>query len=73
MRRRLIVKSFPGISVNAVNRQIWAALTAIMILKRLQIISKLNWSFSNLINLLRLNISTYNDIYRWINERRYAM
>jgi hypothetical protein len=69
IKQNLIIKSFLGTSENAVKCQIWAALTAIMLVKYLQLISKVSWNFSNLINLLRWNIFTYEDVHKWIDER----
>jgi hypothetical protein len=57
-----------GTSENALHIQIWTALIAMLIIKFLQFRSKLNWSLSNLVALLRWNLFTYRDLWEWINN-----
>lgn len=68
IKQNLRIKTFVGTSFNAVMIQIWTALIAILILKYLQAKSKMNWSLSNLVAMLRMNLLTYKDLWEWINH-----
>ena len=68
LKQNLKIKSFVGTSPNAVKIQIWTALIAMLILKYLQIKATFNWSLSNLVALLRMNLFTYRDLWAWLNE-----
>lgn len=68
LKQNLKIKTFVGTSPNALKIQIWTALIAMLILKYLQIKSSFSWSISNLAALLRMNLFTYRDLWRWINE-----
>jgi hypothetical protein len=67
LKQYLKVKSFVGTSANAVHIQIWTALIAMLLVKYLQLRAKLGWALSNLIALLRWNLFTYRDLWRWID------
>jgi hypothetical protein len=41
---------------------------AILLLKYLQICSRLAWSLSNLLALLRLNLFVHRDLWAWLDE-----
>jgi hypothetical protein len=62
------VKSFPGISANAVKTQIWTAPIAMPILKYLQMKSSFGWSLSNLAALLRRQLFIFRDLWAWLNN-----
>jgi IS4 transposase len=68
IKQNLRIKTFVGTSFNAVMIQIWTALIAILILKYLQAKSKMNWSLSNLVAMLRMNLLTYKDLWECINH-----
>ncbi|MBN2236190.1 MAG: IS4 family transposase, partial [Bacteroidales bacterium] len=68
IKQNLRIKTFVGTSFNAVMIQIWTALIAILILKYLQAKSKMNWSLSNLVAMLRMNLLTYKNLWEWINH-----
>jgi len=68
LKQNLKIKTFVGTSANAVKIQLWTALIAILLLKYLQLKSSFAWSFSNLVALLRMNLFTYRDLWRWINN-----
>jgi hypothetical protein len=68
LKQNLRIKTFVGTSFNAVMIQIWTALISIMILKYLQFKSKINWSLSNLVAMLRMNLLTYKDLWEWVNQ-----
>ena len=68
LKQNLKIKTFVGTSANAVKIQIWTALIAILVLKYLQLLSKLKWSISNLLALLRMNLFTHRDLMAWLNQ-----
>lgn len=68
LKQNLKVKTFVGTSANAVQIQIWTALIAILLFKILQFKSRMSWSLSNLVALLRFNLFTYRDLWEWIND-----
>lgn len=68
LKQNLKIKTFVGTSANAVKIQIWTALIAMLILRFLQLRSKYNWSLSNLVALLRMNLFTHRDFWAWLNK-----
>ena len=68
LKQNLKIKTFVGTSANTVKIQIWTALIAILVLKYLQLLSKLKWSLSNLVALLRMNLFTHRDLMAWLNQ-----
>jgi hypothetical protein len=68
LKQNLKIKTFVGTSANAVKIQIWTALIAILILRFLQLRSKFNWSLSNLVALLRMNLFTHRDLWAWLDK-----
>lgn len=68
LKQNLKIKTFVGTSSNAVHIQIWTALISILLLKYLQFRSRLAWSLSNLVALLRWNLFTYRDLWKWIDQ-----
>jgi hypothetical protein len=68
LKQNLKIKTFVGTTANALKIQIWTALIAILILKYLQMKSTFQWSLSNLVALLRMNLFTYRDLWAWLNE-----
>ncbi|MCL6543543.1 MAG: IS4 family transposase [Roseiflexus sp.] len=68
IKQNLKIKTFVGTSPNAVKIQIWTALIAMLILRFLQLQAKFNWSLSNLLALLRLNLFTHRDLWAWLNK-----
>ena len=68
LKQNLKIKTFVGTSANAVKIQIWTALIAMLILKFLQLRSRFNWSLSNLVALLRMNLFTHRDLWAWLNQ-----
>jgi hypothetical protein len=68
LKQNLQVKSFVGTSENALRIQIWTALIAILLLKWLHHLSKAKWSLSNLASMLRLNLFTYRDLQKWLDD-----
>ena len=68
LKQGLKVKTFVGTSENAVQIQIWTALIAMLVLKYLQMRSTFDWSLSNMIALLRQQLSVYRDLWTWLNN-----
>ncbi|MEW6376357.1 MAG: IS4 family transposase [Thermodesulfobacteriota bacterium] len=68
LKQNLKIKTFVGTSPNAVKIQIWTALIAMLILRFLQLRSQFNWSLSNLVALLRMNLFTHRDLWVWLNK-----
>jgi hypothetical protein len=68
IKQNLKIKTFVGTSSNALKIQIWAALIAMLLLRYLQLRSRYNWSLSNLVALLRMNLFTHRDLWRWIDQ-----
>jgi hypothetical protein len=68
LKQNLKVKSFVGTSRNALLIQIWTALIAMLLLKWLHHLSQAKWSLSNLASMLRLNLFTYRDLRRWLEN-----
>jgi len=68
LKQNLRIKTFVGTSENALRIQIWTALIAILLVKYLQFQSRLGWSLSNLVALLRWNLFSYRDLWEWIND-----
>jgi hypothetical protein len=67
LKQTLKVKTFLGVSANAVKTQIWTALIAMLILKYLQMKSTFGWSLSNLAALLRQQLFIFRDLWAWLN------
>lgn len=68
IKQNLKIKTFVGTSKNALLIQIWTALTVILLLKYLKFRSSMNWSLSNLVAMLRYNLFTYRDLWRWLDN-----
>jgi len=68
IKQNLKIKTFVGTSPNALLIQIWTALIAILVLRYLKYRSQFQWSLSNLVAMLRYNLFTYRDLWRWIDE-----
>jgi hypothetical protein len=71
IKQNLKLKTFVGTSENAVKIQIWTALISILLLKILQMRSKIGWSLSNLSAMLRFNLMAYRDLWSWLDEPYY--
>jgi len=68
LKQNLKIKTFVGTSANAVKIQIWTALIAMLILRFLQLRSKIHWSLSHLVALLRMNLFTHRNLWDWLND-----
>lgn len=68
IKQNLKIKTFVGTSFNAIMTQIWTALIAILVLKYLKLRSKVSWSVSNLVAMLRYNLFSYRELWTWIDN-----
>jgi IS4 transposase len=72
LKQNLKVKSFLGVSANAVKAQIWTALIAMLILKYLQMKAIFGWSLSSLAALLRPQLFIFRDLWAWLDNPQEA-
>lgn len=68
LKQNLKIKSFLSTSPNAVWTQIWTAVIAMLLLRYIQLKSKVNWGFSNLLYFLRMNLFVYRDLWEWLEK-----
>jgi IS4 transposase len=68
IKQLLPVQTFLGTSENAVQTQIWIALIAILLLKFLQMKSQFQWSLSNLLVMIRINLIQYLNLWLWLSH-----
>jgi hypothetical protein len=64
----LKIKSFIGTNDNAIWIQIWTALISLLILKFLKEMSKYDWSLSNVIAFLRMNLFNKINLDEWLHH-----
>jgi hypothetical protein len=68
LKQNLRLKTFVGVSANAVRTQLFTALIAILLLRYLQLRARHGWSLSNLTALLRQQLFVYRDLWSWLDE-----
>lgn len=68
LKQNLKIKTFVGTSANAVKTQIWTALISMLLLRYLQLSSRIGWSLANLVALLRMNLFTHRDLMSWLDQ-----
>ena len=68
IKQLLKINSFIGTSRNAVETQIWTALSTMLLLCWLKHIAKYKWGLANLVVSLRLNTFTKIELNKWLNE-----
>lgn len=68
LKQNLRIKSFLSTSPNAVWTQIWTAVIAMLLIRYLQLKARYNWSFSNLLYFLRMNLFVYRDLWDWLHH-----
>lgn len=68
IKQLLKFKRFIGISRNAVETQIWAALVTMLLLCGLKHIAKYKWRLANLVVSFRLKPSLKWTLKNWLNE-----
>lgn len=68
LKQNLRIKTFVGVSANALQTQVWTALIAILVLRYLKLKASFGWSLSNLVALLRFNLFAYRDLWAWLSD-----
>lgn len=68
LKQLVRIKSFIGTSRNAVETQIWTAMTTMLILTWLKHIARYKWALANLVVTLRLNTFTKIAPKKWLDE-----
>ncbi len=68
IKQYMKIKSFVGTSQNAVQIQIWTAMTAILLMKFLKETAKYEWHLSNLVTFIRLNLFVKIDLQQWLDN-----
>lgn len=68
LKQHLKIKTFVGTSPNALAVQIWTALIAILLVKFLTFKSKCQLPLCRLVALLRLNLFSYRDLWKWLDD-----
>jgi hypothetical protein len=68
LKQNLKIKTFLSTSPNAVWTQIWTAVIAMLLLRYIQVKSKVTWGFSNLLYFLRMNLFVYRDLWDWLQQ-----
>lgn len=68
LKQHLKIKSFIGTNENSMWIQIWTALITLLLLKYLKELAKYNWSLSNLIAFIRMNLFVKISLIEWLDE-----
>ena len=68
LKQNLKIKTFVGVTENALRIQIWTALIAMLIVKWLQHVSTAKWSLSILVKSLQWNLFSYRNLLAWLND-----
>ncbi len=68
IKQNLRIKSFVGTSANALKIQIWTALIALLLIRYLQLRSKMTWHLSRFIALLRHQLFVYRDLWLFLDR-----
>ncbi len=68
LKQNLKIKTFVGTSANALKIQIWTALIALLLVRYLQLRSRLQWHLSRFVALLRHQLFVYRDLWRFLDD-----
>ena len=68
LKQHLKIKTFIGTSINALKIQIWTALITMLLIRLMQFKSQCYLPLCRLFALLRLNLFTYRDLWRWLEN-----
>jgi hypothetical protein len=68
LKHNLKIKTFVGTSANALKIQIWTALIALLLVRYLQLRSRLQWHLSRFVALLRHQLFVYRDLWRFLDN-----
>lgn len=67
IKQNLRIKTFVGTSANALKIQIWTALIALLLVRYLQLRSKMAWHLSRFIALLRQQLFVHRDLWKFLD------
>ena len=67
LKQLLRIKSFIGISRNAVETQIWTAMITMLLFMWLKHIARYKWALANLAFLATTEYIPQIDLYKWLN------
>ena len=67
IKQNLRIKTFVGKSANALKIQIWTALIALLLLRFLQLRSRVQWHTRRFIVLLRRQLFVYRGLFRFLD------
>jgi IS4 transposase len=68
LKQNLKIKTFVGTSANALKIQIWTALIALLLLRYLQLRSRLQWHLSRFVALMRHQLFVYRDLWSFLDN-----
>jgi hypothetical protein len=68
LKQNFPLKYFLGDNENAIEIQIWAALLANLLLTMIRSRLKRNWSFSNMVSVVRQQLMNYINIYSFLED-----
>jgi IS4 transposase len=68
LKSHLKIKSFIGTNENAMWIQIWTALITLLLLRYLKELANYNWSLSNMIAFLRMNLFVKIVLKEWLDN-----
>ena len=68
LKQHLKIKSFIRTNEKAMWIQIWTALITLLLLRYLKELAKYNWSLSNMIAFLRMNLFVKIVLYDWLDN-----
>ena len=68
LKQNLRIKTFVGTSSNALHIQIWTALIALLLVRFLQLRSRVNRHLSRFLALLRQQLFVYRDLGRFLHD-----
>jgi len=70
LKQNLKVKTFIGVSENALRIQIWTALIALLVIKWLHYLSKAGWSFSNILNSCDWSCGNLDSLFHFKVQKK---
>lgn len=68
LKQSIEVRSFVGVSPNAVRIQIWTALIVKLLVSYLRKKARFKWHLSNLVSFLRINLFVKIELWRWLDR-----
>jgi transposase len=68
LKQNFPLKYFLGDNPNAIEIQIWAAMLANFLLTLIKSKVKQNWAFSNMVSIIRQQLMSYIDIYKFLED-----